>query len=132
MITLKTLPQATEQEVFDQVVNHLRDQREKASGEVGCAYRVGELKCAAGCLIADDEYKEFMDRGEYIGTIYHGSSWQGLIDRNIVPNTHAGLISEFQNLHDHCEPEDWEVGFERLAEKHNLKYEEKYNGCNFG
>ena len=63
MITLKTLPQATAQEVFDQVTQHLLKQGKAArSGTGACRYRVetrGEiLKCAAGCLIADDEYAE--------------------------------------------------------------------------
>ena len=38
-ITLKTLAQATEQEVFDQVVQHLREQGVQSQNENGCAYR---------------------------------------------------------------------------------------------
>ena len=60
MITLKTLPQATAQEVFDQITQHLLQQGKAAKSVTGaCRYRIetaeGILKCAAGCLIADDE-----------------------------------------------------------------------------
>lgn len=39
MITLKTLSQATEQEVFDQVANHLLTQMEQSAVAGGCWYR---------------------------------------------------------------------------------------------
>jgi hypothetical protein len=66
MITLKTLGKATLQQVFDQVANHLMDQGERAatvnsSGRVTCYYRLNDLKCAAGCLIGDDEYESRID-----------------------------------------------------------------------
>lgn len=66
MITLKTLPQASEQEVLDQIAVHLLTQKQKCNNgkdqtdpNYQCLYRNEEgLKCAAGCLIADDEYKK--------------------------------------------------------------------------
>ena len=68
MITLKTLPQATAQEVFDQVAKHLLTQMKKSVAKRAaesasdskdyCMYRGFDgTKCAAGCLISDDEYK---------------------------------------------------------------------------
>ena len=61
MITLKTLPQATAQDVFDHVTQHLLKQGKRSVSSTGaCQYRTeqaeGVLKCAAGCLITDDEY----------------------------------------------------------------------------
>lgn len=60
MIALKTLAQVTDQEVFDQVKTHLLSQKVKSMSrtlEDTCAYRsANSLKCAAGCLIGDDEY----------------------------------------------------------------------------
>ena len=66
-ITLTTLAEATQQQVFDQVATHLLvDQREKSytlddDGDDQCAYKMEDdkgntLKCAVGCLISDDEY----------------------------------------------------------------------------
>lgn len=55
-ITLKNLHEATEQQVFDQVAGHLLTQKEVLPSPA-CFYRgPNGLKCAAGCLIANDEY----------------------------------------------------------------------------
>ena len=99
MITLKTLEQASAQEVFDQVVNHLlqqgkKSQNETSGGDVLCAYRgFNGLKCAAGCLIADDEYKEWFEQ----------RGWRDLVRDEFVPETHGMLIQELQGVHDNAE-----------------------------
>ena len=53
---VKTL--VDKQEIFDYVVNHLRQQGGPALNFYGdCAYRGGDdTMCAVGCLLADDEY----------------------------------------------------------------------------
>ena len=43
MITLKTLPQATAQEVFDQVANHLLEQGKKSEKDDKCAQFISKL-----------------------------------------------------------------------------------------
>jgi len=112
MITLKTLPDATAQEVFDQVKNHLLTQNAKSeqfysTGESPvCKYRHGELKCAAGCLIGDDEYKASMDES---------GGWDVLMRHGDVPHNHAQLIIRLQNIHDGCEPADWPKALSNLA-----------------
>lgn len=117
MITLETLPQATAQEVFDQIVQHLLKQGKQAiSGTGACRYRTetqGEvLKCAAGCLIADDEY----DRK------FEGESWGGLVKRHRVPDKHALLISSLQKMHDTCLVSEWPERLQQLAEDYSLQY----------
>lgn len=93
MITLKTLEQATAQEVFDQVALHLLTQGERSINEEGnCAYRgrMG-LKCAGGCLIGDDEYDERMEN----------KSWNsGRMAEFGVPKAHKQLILSLQVIHD--------------------------------
>lgn len=104
-ITLATLPKATAQEVFDHVARHLLTQNRKSMRKDynGCAYRgKGGTSCAAGCLIADDEYYAKME----------GGSWGGLVQRHMVPTNHAVLISRLQIVHDASLPEEWR---ERLA-----------------
>ena len=55
-INLSNLAQASTQEVFDFVAIHLLTQNEKSGDDQVCYYRSPTgLKCAAGCLIADDE-----------------------------------------------------------------------------
>ena len=110
MITLKTLPQATAQEVFDQITAHLLKQGKAArSGTGACRYRTetaeGVLKCAAGCLIADEEY----DR------LFENVAWDGLVNDGKVPGQHAQLIWQFQWVHDRELPADWPHYFKGIG-----------------
>ena len=114
-ITLKTLTQATEQEVFDQVVTHLLTQRERSVSifsTSSCAYRgQNGLKCAAGCLISDDEYSSDME----------GYSWINLLDEKRVPKNHYALITRLQHIHDGTLPENWKRELEVLATEFKLR-----------
>jgi hypothetical protein len=114
MITLKTLPQATAQEVFDQVAKHLLTQMKKSVAKKNyCMYRGFDgTKCAAGCLISDDEYK----------LEFENHNWSHLSGtKYLVPEEHCYLITKLQDIHDYYEPEDWRVKLNNLAEKSNLK-----------
>ncbi len=123
MITLKTLPQATAQEVFDQVAKHLLTQMKKSvakrtaesasDSKDYCMYRGFDgTKCAAGCLISDDEYK----------LEFENHNWLHLSSTNyLVPEEHCYLITKLQNIHDCYEPEDWRVKLNNLAEESDLK-----------
>ncbi len=122
MITLKTLSQATEQEVFDQVAEHLLKQKQKSEiiddtgTSRGCRYKTsGDLKCAAGCLISDDEYNEKME----------GLEWGGLVMRGVVPATHDVLIDKLQFIHDSNFINEWKYALQNLAESYKLEW--KFN-----
>lgn len=117
MITLATLPQATEQEVFDQVATHLLTQMEKSRNTkfegptpAGCLYRYGSLKCAAGCLVGEDEYPEIVE----------GVDWNDLIEMDLVPINHASLIGGLQTIHDYSLPVEWAAELRDLAAKRGL------------
>ena len=117
MITLKTLSQATAQEVFDQITQHLLKQGKAARSATGaCRYRTetaeGVLKCAAGCLIADEEYDPFVE----------GTAWNDLVNGRKVPSAHCKLIRDFQIIHDSIIPGDWLSSFKDIAARHDLKY----------
>ena len=113
MITLKTLPQATEQEIYNQVKSHLLQQMEKSRDEVhGCAYRSDSgLKCAAGCLIGDDEYTNNME----------GKNWLAMVLEGHSPRDPRGLIYDLQLIHDTKEVEYWEEQLESLALEFGLQ-----------
>ena len=117
MITLKTLEQATAQEVFDQVATHLLTQNKKSAealsvGIAGCRYRSSDgLKCAAGCLIGDDEYSLDMET----------RSWRYLIHINLVPDKHSDLICQLQSIHDDIKVDAWREKLLELATKQNLE-----------
>lgn len=122
MITLATLSQATAQEVFDQVVQNLIKQGVKSKKPMspGCNYRTElpdgtVLKCAAGWLIADNEYNLEMDEGA-------DTSWSGLVEAKLAPSKHGLMIEELQKIHDNYEPHEWENEFMKCAWKHDLYY----------
>jgi hypothetical protein len=112
MITLKTLAQATEQEVFDQVARHLLTQLERSWFAGRCAYRGNhDMKCAAGCLIGDSEYEGTME----------GQNWRDLVGRRYaVPPMHELLISRLQSTHDCIEPCDWRRRLKAVATEFKL------------
>lgn len=114
MITLKTLPKATAQEVYNQVRDHLRKQGKRAFNDDPdvrvCVYRMGDLKCAAGCLIGDDEYTADMEC----------NGWSQLVKERVVPGIHSNLIVALQCVHDDYEPADWPSTLERVALQYDL------------
>lgn len=113
MITLKTLPTSTAQEVFDTVYIHLlkQNQKSKSNNENSCMYRgSNSLKCAAGCIISDDEYSSDM---EYV-------SWKSLAANGIVPSDHVDLILSLQDIHDSYKPSNWKSELSILATNLNL------------
>lgn len=122
MITLKTLPQATAQQVFDQVVNHLLTQKEKSDHSGACYYRSErdgkKLMCAAGCLIGDDEYKIEMDRP--MGK--DGTGWFSIAAKYCIPLIHGDLIYALQLIHDGEMVENWEQLLKELAVREKLQF----------
>jgi hypothetical protein len=119
-ITLSTLSEATEQEVFNQICLHLLTQNERCvNTEIGedkyCVYKnEGGSKCAAGCLIADDEYSCVMEH----------RAWYSLVNTGLVPDTHMALIAHMQRIHDEEVPSDWQKKLRSLAESQELSFNE--------
>ena len=116
-INLATLPKATAQEVFDYVANHLITQNEKSEriedSGLACLYRgQNGLKCGAGCLIADIEYKPEME----------SILWEYLVMRGLVPKEHENLIATLQMVHDDNNPSDWATCLGRVAREFSLNY----------
>ena len=115
MITLKTLPQATAQEVFNQVARHLLKQNAKSvvwGEETRCKYRHEGMKCAAGCLIGDDEYLPY----------FEGRLWDNLANTDKVPNNCVSLIGQLQKIHDEKLVKNWERELKKLAASENLNW----------
>lgn len=111
MITLKNLKKVSKQQVFDQVAEHLLKQN-KASDIGGvCAYRGPRgLKCAAGCLIADDEYNPSWEQ----------KGWNMLVTNGEVPSAHKTLIRDLQTIHDEYNEDEWRKQLFVLADGYKL------------
>lgn len=119
MITLKTLAQATEQEVFDQACEHLIRQgkkSERVNSEGKCfMYRDDSgAKCAAGCFIADDEYK----------INFEGKSWFGLTADESSTKAHLEMIVRLQRIHDRYDVHEWHNELKDMANEHGLQIPE--------
>lgn len=113
-ITLATLHEATAQQVFDQAARHLLTQGRKSladTDETFCAYRGTDgLKCAAGCFIADNEYRND----------FEGERWDLLSEAELVPTTHSNLIRALQAVHDGKDCHDWKRALVDLADSYGL------------
>jgi hypothetical protein len=115
-ITLSNLSEATEQQIFDQVKNHMLTQMKKSmlkSNRDICAYRGFDgLQCAAGCLMSDKEAFKIPEQ----------KSWYELSIKELVPKDHFGLINELQDIHDVENPDEWAESLEYLASYRGLTF----------
>lgn len=84
----------TKADVFYRVIAHLRAQGVQAKNEIGsCRYLTPEgLKCAAGCLIPDDEYNPE----------FEGSCWATIAANFPQYEEYRDMITDLQLLHDSC------------------------------
>lgn len=111
----------TNQEIFDKIVAHLRQQKVRSTEDNVCMYRstIG-LKCAVGCLINDDAYSRDLE-SKGVGTIEVRSA----LLASGIPADDGDTISmlrRLQSTHDDKHPDRWELDFEYIAGKHNLTY----------
>ena len=111
-ITLKTLSEATDQEVFNQVAVHLLTQGQKCGVQRGdddtkfvCYYSYNGMACAAGCLMAPEEYAEDFEE----------LSWGTLVADGHAPSEHEDLIAKLQEVHDNHSPAHWYDSLLNLA-----------------
>ena len=121
MITLKTLPDTTAQEVFDQAAEHLLRQNAKsvefeveknAGCTARCMYRgINGKKCVAGCFISDEEYNPN----------WEACAWEDLVNADSVPSNHEELISRLQYLHDSKQVDRWKEELKVIAQAFNLE-----------
>lgn len=120
-ITLSTLQTATAQQVFVYVANHLLTQNKKSMTHIHgvrgygpvCAYHGSNgTSCAAGCLIADDEYESTFEQ----------NTWTQLSDHNRVPSVHAVLIRNLQMIHDGYDVDQWKIQLKMFAKIYSFDW----------
>lgn len=113
MITLATLNDATEQEVFDQIARHLLTQGKPSRDADGnCVYRNNEgLMCAAGCLLTNEEYNPSFDED-------NGKPWAYIS----AGRNHKTLIVRLQEIHDGYHHTTWETTLRFTAQIRGLKW----------
>jgi hypothetical protein len=119
----------TPQQIFDTVVNHLRQQGCKSEDEDRiCLYRgPNGTKCAAGILIRDDEYDHRLEVNAFHSVVdnhLEDASYQVATSLIARLKPHRNLIVALQKVHDMCEVEVWESRFSAIAEVYSLIYTE--------
>ena len=118
----------THQEIFDKVADHLFTQKCKCTKDNVCLYRGDDgTKCAAGCLITDEEYKPAMER-KSISALMIPPPQSIEYGENSNPTTMVGLVQKLQHIHDgyHINYGDWNTYMNKelslLAERAGLKF----------
>lgn len=118
MITLKTLHEASLQQIFEQCANHLLKQNKKCAtnGDGFCKYRLNDLKCAAGCFISDDEYREHFEGKSFTESVFQ--KYYPLIqDEKYI------IIYRLQRVHDDYNIFEWKNKLIELGIREKLNVE---------
>lgn len=104
----------TNQEAFDRVVNHLRQQKAKSlNPDTSCAYRSPEgHRCAVGVLITDEFYSAQLE----------GKSARSLqtVLRAALPGVSFSLLDALQFVHDQYPITSWNAAWQRIAQDYGL------------
>lgn len=115
------------QEIFDTVVNHLRQQGKRAynDSEQMCMYRGPDgTKCAAGVFITDEEYRPDLEGKTITALITSGP----FSDKYYLPKLAAligkypELVLSLQSVHDQASVENWENMLFEVANRFGLVY----------
>lgn len=106
----------TAQEMFDKVAVHMVTQNKKSLNEHGfCRYRgEGNTKCAAGCLLSDEDYNIDFEGGTTYSPIVQPTFIK------IVGVENLDLLRELQQIHDDVVPNQWTISLRNIAKKYAL------------
>lgn len=124
------------QEIFDKIVAHLRQQGKKSMmfitngmtrPEMSCAYR-GEngTSCAIGCLIPDNEYSSVFEGGRFSGVMRYAvhNGGEDKFPTIYALSDHSNFLLSMQDVHDSYPPTQWEERFAIVAFNYQLQYNE--------
>lgn len=123
-MSLSELDYTNDQQVFDYVLEKLREQGCQSKHIDRCLYRgPNGLKCAAGHLIPDDEYDENMEDGLLKGS---GSTFCNSLVNSYFSQkgVNIDLLARLQSVHDNY----WdtrEEAFQYVAKEFNLTHQEQ-------
>lgn len=123
------------QELFNDVVSHLRKQKCRAVNGNNCVYlALDGTKCAIGGILPDELYFSGLE-GSGVSLFWNKNCW---IDENypnvvkvanFIGESNKQLATELQIIHDRRFPENWEEALEKLAKQEGLVYEENLEEC---
>lgn len=133
------------QTVFDRVKKHLLTQQRISKNDSGqCCYRTPAqsgseyLRCAVGCLIADEHYDPTLEgvtvkpygwiKSDFDLNLLKKDVWSLLdvLKRSGINSCNISmlkLLARLQDIHDSGEISYWDTLLEKLAQELGLKYE---------
>lgn len=109
--------QKSRQATFDRVVEHMLTQRISTESDWArrCAYRCGELRCAVGALISDENYDASLEGNraghKKVVSAVRRSGWSVKLD-----------LVRIQVIHDRADPSSWESRLIDFAKENGLKF----------
>lgn len=117
----------SDQSAFDFICNHLLTQNDRSistdeNSPFDCLYRNPEngMKCAVGCLIPDDKYRENIEglgvNDSIMITLLHDCMPNWIMTKHSI-----NMLHDLQGIHDRGVVEGWEDEFFLVAEKYQLK-----------
>lgn len=114
----------SKQKIFDTVKAHLLQQGQQSEDSEGCKYRgPGDLKCAIGCLIADEHYTPELEWKTPDHSLVRAAlDKSGVTDSGTTPDD-LYYLRRLQIVHDNNHPKYWGNLLAGLAKSHGLNNE---------
>jgi hypothetical protein len=112
------------QAVFNKVAEHLLTQNVRCIGvDNRCAYRDPDTgrRCAIGCLIPDELYKEEMEGWGITDLLITNSPLSKALD--VVTEEDWDFLAGLQNIHDRGMVSEWRDCLWKYAEDNGLKFD---------
>lgn len=116
------------QEIFDKVLNHMRNQKLPARNNGSCVYydETTNRKCAIGCLIPTEQYDPMFDTAIFCHVGVNVTVQKALENVGIKINEDMlEFLDQLQLIHDGIES-PWSIiqesEMKEVAEKHSLNY----------
>lgn len=120
------------QRTFSLVVQHLRNQGEKAASGSSCNYRRQKsdgkvLKCAIGALISDSYYFPGLEGQSALSEMVHQAlDWSNRLGGSVDVEKRDDMFLEgLQTIHDEVDVHQWEEALRRFATKWNVTFPER-------
>lgn len=110
----------TNEEIFYTVKDHLLAQNEKSTAGPYCKYRLGNLRCAIGCLVIDDVYKDIMEDMN-IGIFGLFNHFPNAMRACGLKKASRKLLATLQLLHDYNDPGEWNTKLDDCRKKFKIK-----------
>jgi hypothetical protein len=113
------------QEIHNKITKHLLAQNKRAYWRRNsCGYRSPDgLKCAIGCLIADEFYTpELEQKSTNSKLVADALKKSGITPELLETDKARQYLRSAQHIHDSASVTDWSALLKNLAAKHNLQH----------